>query len=52
VLVPGVGFSVEPGVYLPGELGIRSEVNVHWGPDGPEVTPASAQKDIFLLLDE
>jgi Xaa-Pro aminopeptidase len=52
VLVPGVGFSVEPGVYLPGELGIRSEVNVHWGPDGPEVTPTSAQTDIFLLLDE
>jgi Xaa-Pro aminopeptidase len=51
VLVPGVGFSVEPGVYLPGELGVRSEVNVHWGPDGPEVTPASAQRDIFLLLD-
>ncbi|MGE0157867.1 MAG: M24 family metallopeptidase [Gemmatimonadales bacterium] len=52
VLVPGVGFSVEPGVYLPGELGIRSEVNVHWGPEGPEVTPRSAQQDIFLLLDE
>jgi Xaa-Pro dipeptidase len=52
VLVPGVGFSVEPGVYLPNELGIRSEVNVHWGPDGPEVTPTSAQTDIFLLLDE
>jgi Xaa-Pro aminopeptidase len=52
VLVPGVGFSVEPGVYLPGELGIRSEVNVYWGPDGPEITPASAQKDIFLLFRE
>ena len=51
VLVPGVGFSVEPGVYLPGELGIRSEVNVHWGPDGPEVTPGSVQKDIVLLLE-
>jgi Xaa-Pro aminopeptidase len=51
ILVPGVGFSVEPGVYLPNELGIRSEVNVHWGPDGPEVTPTSAQTDIFLLLD-
>jgi Xaa-Pro aminopeptidase len=51
VLVPGVGFSVEPGIYLPDELGIRSEVNVHWGPAGPEVTPTSAQTDIFLLLD-
>jgi Xaa-Pro aminopeptidase len=52
ILVPGVGFSVEPGIYLPGELGIRSEVNVYWGPNGPEVTPASFQKDIFLLFRE
>jgi Xaa-Pro aminopeptidase len=52
MLVPGVGFSVEPGVYVPGKLGVRSEVNVHWGPDGPEVTPGTAQQDIFLLLDE
>jgi Xaa-Pro aminopeptidase len=51
VLVTGVGFSVEPGVYLPGEIGIRSEVNVFWGPDGPEVTPTSVQRDIFLLLE-
>jgi len=41
-LVPGVGFSVEPGVYLTGEFGVRSEVNVHWGDAGPEVTPAGA----------
>lgn len=52
LLVPGVGFSVEPGVYLSGKLGMRSEVNVYWGPDGPEVTPRSTQQDIFLLLDE
>src|SRR5918992_2117400 len=38
-LVRGVGFSVEPGIYLTGEFGIRSEVNVFMGPDGPEVTP-------------
>jgi len=49
VLVPGVGFSVEPGVYVPGRLGVRSEVNVHWGDDGPEVTPAEPQQEIFLL---
>ncbi len=42
-LVPGVGFSVEPGVYLTGEFGVRSEVNMFWGPRGPEVTPAEAQ---------
>jgi Xaa-Pro aminopeptidase len=51
-LVPGVGFSVEPGIYLPNEIGIRSEVNVYWGPEGPEVTPARVQSEIFLLLDD
>lgn len=49
VLVPGVGFSVEPGVYIPGRMGIRSEINVHWGEDGPEVTPTRPQRELFLL---
>jgi Xaa-Pro dipeptidase len=42
-LGPGVGFSVEPGVYLPGEFGVRSEVNMYWGGAGPVVTPAEPQ---------
>jgi Xaa-Pro dipeptidase len=51
LLVPGVGFSVEPGIYIPDEIGVRSEVNVHWGEDGPEVTPSDVQREIFLLLE-
>lgn len=51
-LIRGVGFSVEPGVYIPDEVGVRSEINVHWGPDGPEVTPAEPQDRIFRLLDD
>lgn len=47
LLIPGVGFSVEPGIYLPGAFGIRSEVNVHMGEDGPEVTPLEPQKEII-----
>ena len=46
-LVPGVGFSVEPGIYLPGAFGMRSEVNVHWGPAGPEVTPREPQVELI-----
>jgi Xaa-Pro aminopeptidase len=46
-LGPGLGFSVEPGVYLPGEFGIRSEVNMYWGPDGPEVTPREPQRELI-----
>jgi Xaa-Pro aminopeptidase len=46
-LVPGVGFSVEPGIYLDGAFGIRSEVNVFMGPSGPEVTPREPQTDLI-----
>jgi len=49
-LVTGVGFSIEPGVYLSGEIGIRSEINVYMGEDGPEVTPREIQREIFTLL--
>ncbi len=51
LLVPGVGFSIEPGVYLANDVGIRSEINVHFGADGPEVTPRERQDEILLLLD-
>jgi Xaa-Pro aminopeptidase len=47
-LVPGIGFSVEPGVYLTGEFGVRSEVNMHWGETGPEVTPRSPQRELIV----
>src|SRR5262249_54960919 len=42
-LLPGVGFSVEPGIYLTGRFGVRSEINVYLREDGPEVTPARPQ---------
>ncbi len=46
-LMPGVGFSVEPGVYLAGEFGVRSEVNMYWGKDGPQVTPEQPQMELI-----
>jgi len=49
-LIEGVGFSVEPGIYLPGVLGVRSEVDVHWGADGVEVTTPEPQSELFRLL--
>lgn len=49
LLLPGVGFSVEPGIYIPDDVGIRSEINVHLSADGPEVTPAEPQTDLILL---
>ena len=46
-LIPGLGFSVEPGIYLP-ELGVRSEVDVYLTPTGPEVT-TPIQQGIVLI---
>ncbi len=46
-LVPGVGFSVEPGVYLEGRFGLRTEVDVYMREDGPEVTPDRIQYDLW-----
>ena len=48
-LVPGVGFSVEPGVYLPGELGVRSEVNAVVGVRELIVTPGEVQRDLLIV---
>jgi len=37
-LLPGLGFSIEPGIYLPEEgLGVRSEIDVFLADDGPKV---------------
>jgi Xaa-Pro dipeptidase len=48
-LVPGVGFSVEPGVYLPGRFGMRSEINVYIDAEGPEVNPHTPQDELILV---
>jgi len=48
VLLPGIGFSIEPGIYLTGRFGVRSEVNVILGEDGPEVTPAEIQRSLIV----
>ncbi|MCX7604592.1 MAG: M24 family metallopeptidase [Bryobacteraceae bacterium] len=46
-IVPGLCFSVEPGVYLP-EFGIRSEVNVYRSETGAEVT-GEVQRELLRL---
>lgn len=47
-LLEGVGFSVEPGLYLEGSWGIRSEIDVHMTPEGPEVTTPSVQDEPWI----
>jgi Xaa-Pro aminopeptidase len=46
-LIPGVGFSVEPGIYISGRIGVRSEINMYWGAEGPEVTPVQPQRELI-----
>jgi len=47
-LLPGVAFSIEPGVYLTGDFGIRSEVNAIVRPGALHVTPAAPQRDLIV----
>jgi Xaa-Pro aminopeptidase len=49
-LFPMTGFSIEPGIYLPGEFGVRSEINVVLSPDQAEVTGAEPQTELLRLL--
>ena len=48
-LIPGVGFSIEPGIYLSGDVGMRSEVNGFIGADGLLITPSDYQKDLMVV---
>jgi len=48
-LLPGTGCSVEPGIYLPGDFGVRSEVNLYWGSTGLMVTPHEPQRQLVTL---
>jgi Xaa-Pro aminopeptidase len=46
-LLPGTGFTIEPGVYFE-HFGVRTEINVVWGASGPEVTGPRQQAIIAL----
>ena len=46
-IVPGVCFSIEPGVYLP-EFGVRSEIDMYVGEGAAEVT-GGIQHELLLL---
>ena len=38
IISPGIGFTVEPGIYIPGEFGVRSEIDLFYYETGPTVT--------------
>ncbi len=48
-LLPGCCFSIEPGIYLDGEMAVRTEINMFIRHDGvPEVT-GEIQQDLVLI---
>jgi Xaa-Pro aminopeptidase len=49
LLLPGVGFSIEPGVYFAGEVGMRSEVNGFIGDGELIITPIKPQHDLIIV---
>ena len=49
-LIPGVGFSVEPGIYLPEEgIGVRLEIDCYVADGDIEVTTLPLQQELVLL---
>jgi len=48
LLIPGVAFSIEPGIYIAGEIGMRCEVNAYIGEDGATITPREYQRELIV----
>ncbi|RMH71933.1 MAG: aminopeptidase P family protein [Gemmatimonadetes bacterium] len=49
LLIPGLGFTIEPGIYLP-EFGIRSEINLFVDAKTGPVVTTEIQRDIVTCL--
>ncbi|MGH8864995.1 MAG: M24 family metallopeptidase, partial [Burkholderiales bacterium] len=49
-LIPHTCFSIEPGIYLPGEFGIRSELDVYVSDRAAHVFGQPVQTDIVPIL--
>src|SRR6185437_10565940 len=49
VLLPGIAFSIEPGIYIPGQVGMRSEVNGYVSEGSLLITPSRIQEDLFIV---
>jgi Xaa-Pro dipeptidase len=49
-LIPGCCFSIEPGIYLEGEMAARSEINMFITHDGSAEVTGEMQNDMLLLV--
>lgn len=48
-LLPGTGFSVEPGIYLPDEFGVRLEYDIYLDPIGQMKVTGGIQEKLMTL---
>lgn len=48
-LVPGICFSIEPGIYLAGEMAVRSEIDVFITPAGTVEVAGDIQRELILI---
>ena len=48
LVIPGIACTIEPGIYLEGEFGVRSEIDVFFSPHGPEVT-TPPQEEVWRM---
>ncbi|MFB3098063.1 MAG: M24 family metallopeptidase [Dehalococcoidia bacterium] len=46
-IIPGIGFSIEPGIYLP-EFGVRSEIDAYMSEAGPFAS-SPVQREVVLI---
>jgi Xaa-Pro aminopeptidase len=49
MLVPGICFSIEPGIYLAGSMAVRTEIDVFIALDGSVEVCGPIQKDLILI---
>jgi Xaa-Pro aminopeptidase len=50
IIIPRTCFSIEPGIYLEGRFGIRSEVDVYVGEKDVLVSPSDVQTEVIPIL--
>ena len=49
-ITPGVCFSIEPGIYLPGKFGVRSEIDVYVNGKEIEIYGQPIQTEVVAIL--
>jgi Xaa-Pro aminopeptidase len=51
LILPSTSFSIEPGIYLPGDFGVRSEIDVFISKDGKVmITGKEKQNEVVAIL--